>query len=594
MVSFVQQTEGVRPTDIGNQRIVQEDLSYINSIGKAVDTAIQGADIVGTAIGKQKAKDIVAEAQQTVDTEVKEAEELAKIQSLGDEAGPAEIARKTALLEKGVARGRISRENARLRVADLVSKGIEENPIFASKIRQSASNLLGFNPESEAVRQFFGAFQPASTATQMSADEKNAQFLSSNSGLSLTASRQLIAQGKEVALRKQIRQDQLELGDMTVDQYLAAESVDDDIEGTNAIFGDALALARQNKPINADTWSQLAAQRENAFVMQVLTAARSSGVNITSEQEAKVRENAKARYDRLVEQLGRFDETFLNKQNLERMVTAQKLFGAQAMPVFSTLVNSFGDRIGSQILDLYANAAGKPERLQAMLGANPALAPFVTMLQQDPAKFSERMNNSLLKLNNPDAEMTPEDTGFIDLFLNQTLRQANPEDRKSVIDMLVNKGMPTKAASVLANAGRTGAAPEEVNFMKGEWDLVQGVSPNAIIDKIKQGNRSLSDRGATVQLSQDGKHLLLMQGRDLSTGLPRQATGHPAYADIQKINTFLNAAEKGWGKDLGITDTSRLAQQFVNSINQGVTAPTVSNERREELRQEALRRLGRQ
>lgn len=599
MTTFVQQVEGARPVGIGDQRVLKQDQSHIASIGRAVDTAFQSFDEIGTAVGKQKAKDLVASAQAEVDAALAgEEEEL----TFGDDSALNEVASKAARYERGVSQGSISRETARLHVANAVTKGIEENPLFANKIRKAATNLLGFNPESEGVRQFFGAFQPAGTTSKLSAREKQAQFMADNSNgkLSLSASRHLIAQAEEVGLRKQLNQDRLALGDVSADQFLAESSIDDDIEGTQAIFGDALRLTNEGEEINADTWAQLAAKRENAFVAATLQQYRDSGIAISSAQEAKVRENAKGRYDRLSEQLSRFDQGFLNKQNLDRLVTAQKLFGAKAMPVFSTLVNSFGDRIGSQILDLYANAAGKPERLEAALGANPALVPFVTMLKQDPKGFTDRMNQSLLKLNGTSSDdLSPEDVGFIDLFLNTTVKKAAPKDRATVIEKLANMGVPTKAASVLAQSGRTAATPEEIAFMKREWELVNGTSPNTVANKIKQGNRTLTDRGARLELNPDGNNLVLYQGINPITQEPQQATGHPAWPEIQKINTFLNAARTGWGNDLKINNPQAIAKQFMDQINGSAAQPSLkdltkgmSPERIEELREIARRRAG--
>lgn len=600
MVSFVQQVEGVRDTGIGNQQIVQGDLSWTNTLARGVSNVIEGVDEFGTRLGEQKATDLVSKAQKQVDLEVKEAEELAKINALGDDAGAQDVARKAALLEKGVAQGRISRENARLRVADLVTKGIEESPFFADKIRRSASRLLGFDPQSEAVQQFFGAFEPAGARETVSATEKRAQFLSQNTGMSLASSRQLIAQQDMLDLQKKIRQDRLAIGDMTIDEALAQKSSEDDIEGINAIFGEAIALVNSGQNIDAQTWAQLATKYENAFVLATLDEFASSGIPMTSAQQSKVRETTKARYNRIGEQLQQFDQTLINKQNLDRLVTSQKLFGAQAMPVFSTLVNAFGERIGGQLIDLYANAAGKPERLEAALGANPALRPFINLLSQDPKGFTTRMNNSLLKLNDPAATIEAEDAAFIDVFLNNVVKTAKPEERESVITQLQNKNLNTKAASVLALAGRTGATPTEVKYMKENWDLVRGTTPSTIINKIREGNRTLTDRNARIEIAPDGKSLVLYQGVDLSTGQPRQATGHPAWSDVQKINTYINAASRGWGRDLGINDVQKLAKELQAEINspfetQGAdvqaTIKKLSPERLEELRAEAKRRL---
>ena len=606
MASFVQQTEGVAPSGIGNQQIVQKDSSYLSTAARAVDSVFQGINTVGEAVGNQRAAEITGEALAEVERERRESEEFTYIASLGDTANAQQVARKAALLEKGVAQGKITRENARLRVTDLVTKGIEESPLFASQIRKSAERLLGFSLESEATRQFFGSFEPTGAGeTTKSATEKRAEFLSQNTDLSLPAARQLIAQQDMLELQKTIRADKLAVGDMTADQALAERATEDDIEGTNAIFGEAVALKRQNKEINADTWAQLATKYENAFVMSTLEEYRAAGIPISSDQQAKVRANAKERYTRLTEQISKFDTGFLNKQNLERLVTAQKLFGAQAMPTFSLLVNSFGERIGSQVLDMYANAGGKPERLEAALGANPALVPFIEMLRQDPKKFTERMNDSLLKLSNSNVgDIDAVDAGFLDIFLNSVVKDAKPEDRESIVEKLSNKNLNTKAVSVLANAGRGGATKQEIKYMVDQWNLVQGVSPNLVAGAILEGNKTLTDRGARVELSADGKNLVLRQGINPITQQPQQATGHPAWSEVQKINNFLNASKKGWANDLGITDTAKAAKQFADQINGLVTkSPTVdfsakfqsmSAEDKEKRRQELLKKRGNQ
>lgn len=592
MTSFVQQTEGVQPTGIGNQQIVQRDNSHINTLAKAVDSTFQAADAIGTVVGKQKAVDIVSEAQQQVDTEQKEAEEFAQLEALGDDASANDIARKTALLEKGVAQGRISRENARLRVADLVTKGIEENPIFASKIRDSASRLLGFNPESEAVRQFFGAFEPAGSGAKPNATEQRAQFLSENTDLSLTSARQLIAQQDMIDLQKNIRQDRLSIGDMTADQALAERSAADSLEGVNNLFGDALALKRDGQEINVDTWRQLATKHENAFVNATLQEYRESRIPVTSEVEAKVRANAKQRYDALVEDIGEFDTGFLTKQNLDRLVTAQKMFGAQAMPTFSLLTNAYGDRTAASLIDLYANAAGNPARLQAILGANPAMSRFVDILNSDPAEFNRMLNNSVLKLADPSSTITENDIPLIDFFADQVLKTANPEERESAIQLLIDKGMPAKATSILGTQGASTATPREKAIMKGEWDLAQGVLPEQIADEINFGNNSdvLTNQGVSIDVTPQGT-LTLNKSKPDGSPDPQRFL-HPAWNSVQKLNVFLNSADRGWGKDLGIASKIKTAESLRTMIERGTETGEQFSERvMEETADKAKRRV---
>ena len=181
-VSFVQQTEGVRPTSIGNQQVVQKDLSYLDSAASAIDTTLQGVDIVRTAKGEGIAKEAIAEAQGGVDKLQAESEEITELEDLGAKLTVDEVARKSALLKKGVARGKITREAAELMVSNEVSKAIQSNGLIASKVREAASGMLGFNPESRAVQQFFGAFEPAGTKTKISKFEQEVQQVAAATG----------------------------------------------------------------------------------------------------------------------------------------------------------------------------------------------------------------------------------------------------------------------------------------------------------------------------------------------------------------------------------------------------------------------------
>lgn len=585
MVSFVQQVEGIQDTGIGNQQVVRRDNSYINTLSGAIQDGIRGIDAGLDAFARVEGRDLVRDAQQQVEQERTEDEELQILSALGDSAIENDVARETARLEKGVSQGRITRDNARLRVADLVTRRIEESPIMASRIRESASRLLGFDITSEASRQFFGSFQPAgSGGEQVSAFERRARFISDNRGIGIQQARELVALNEETTLRKSIAENNLSVGAIANDRFIAELDSVDQLEGVQSVLTNMLDIVNAGGKVDSDAINRSILQQEQAYINALETSARAAGRPLTTDQLATARELAKNRYEALREQLNSFDSLTLDKKQLERFVTAQKLFGTKAFPSLSFITNNFGERLSSSLFDLFAETSGNPQRLQAILDSSPALRRFIPILSTDPDQFNKTLYGSLEKLVDPDSELTGEDAALTDFFISQIGKNMPPTEHESLIEKLSSKGMGTKAVSSLTSRGRSVATPREVKFMQREWDLAQQTLPDEINTLIEQGNESLirSNQGVTINVTEDGLLTLDKFKEDGVTPDPQRFL-HPAYNSIQKINQFLKSTDKGWANDLGINNRVQTANNIKASIQVGA-------ERMAELRAEAERR----
>ena len=358
----------------------------------------------------------------------------------------------------------------------------------------------------------------------------------------------------------------------------------DQTEGVQAVFASLLDSQREGIAIDSNVINQSIIQQEQAYINAVETEARSSGRPLTTDQLATLRTTAANRYDAIRQQLESFDTGELNKKTLERLVTTQKLFGAEALPTFSFLTNAFGERTASSLLDLYANVAGNPERLRAVLDSNPSLKPFIGILETDPDTFSRMVNASVTKLDDPDATLNAEDVALTDFFINQVGKNMPPTEHESLIEKLSSKGMPSKAVSSLSSRGHAIATPREEKFMQSQWDLAQQILPDQINTLIEQGNESpiLTDQGVSVAVTDEGLLTLEKFKADGVTPDPQRFL-HPAFNDIQKINQFLKSTDKGWGDSLGITDRTQTANNIKALID-------VGRERMLELRAEAERR----
>lgn len=593
MTSFVQQVEGPQAASIGNQQIVQKDSSHINTLARGINSGIQAIDTIAGAVGEVKARDLVSKAQQQLDTEVNASDQAVRdaeiaLNTLSDDAAADEIQRKTASYERAIAQGKITRENARLRVADLVTKGIEESPFIADKIRRSASRLLGFDPTAEATQQFFGGFQPkGSGQSRTSAFETKAQFLAANTNMNIQQAREKIAIDEELALRKSTAQSRVELGAIANDQFIAERDSIDQIEGVGSVLGGLLQLQREGQTIDSNAINQQILVQEQAYIAAVETEAREAGRPLTTDQLSKLRSTAADRYDALRGQLESFDTLVTDKKFLERVVTANKIFGTKAMPNFAFLVDFAGERTASSLIDLYANVAGNPERLRAVLDSNPAMRRFIPILEANPDEFSRMLNNTVTKLADPAAVMDEEDAALTDFFLGQVGNNLPPTEHETVVEMLASKGAGAKAISSISSRGRNIATPREVEYTKGEWELAQDILPDEIRAAIDAGNQAVarSNQGVSISVNEAG---LLSLDKFKPDGSPDpQRFLHPAYNSVQKINQFLKMSDKGWGKDLGIKDKTAVA----NQIRRQIESPAITEDRMDELRQEAMRRL---
>lgn len=564
MTTFSQDTQGPANTGIGDQRQITRDNSYVETTKTAVASGLNTAKEVHGAVGHVKGVDAVVQAQKTVDQEAADSEEYMRIEALGDTASIADVARQSELLTKNVARGRMTRENARLRVADLVSKSIEESPIFASEIRQSAGNLLGFDPKSEAARQFFGAYKPAGT-DKLSALDKKANFISESTGQPVKTVRKALAESMMAESRLSTLKDQLALEDIEVDDYIAESTAITYKSSMNDLYGSLSMKIKEQGSVDLLTWNKEVADAKKGYIsasLVELSALGYSGRTVLS----KLNEQANLIYDPILETTESYDTNKVTARYLERKVQMAQIFASEANPVMFTIKHGYGERMASQVFDLLASSEGNESRLN-LLKKTSGIGQFVNLAQMSREQFAKFSGNVMAKLGSPEGRskgFTEEEAAVIDGVLGSMLPTMDGEDRSTVQTLLDDAGMPNKARSVIIGENkilvdRSKATPDTVRYVKHDYELIKNNNP-------KQIAAILGTSPAFVSVGKDGT--IVLDSGKMGSGqggrnVPVRPQTSDAYDKVQQINAYLRS--DSWGKELGINKTTA-ASSFVAEI----------------------------
>jgi len=567
MATFQTRSDEVQQTGIGNQQIIQKQVASFSGVANALGNAVSvGADAVADEVAQSRAKDVVTAAQKGIDTLEAERKErlIAAEEALADKT-ISDVARTSALVARRMNSGKMTRDAARLEVSKSVVAAIEEQPFLTQRIRKAAGALLGFDPQSEGLKQFFSGFETRESlavGTKKTKRQQTSEFLQQNLNLSAKSVDTLMAQAEFSGLQKEARGNALAIGNMQVEEALSEASINDSLGGMNDMLATAIQASNKGEEVNENFWKTQIDTQRAAFVSSFTQELKDSGIVPTPGVLAKVNETARVRYDDMREMIKGFDSSFLRQKNLDRLVTLQKSFAAEAMPTFTFLNNVYGERTAGRIIDLMEQAGGSAAQLRTLLSISPGMKPLASLLEQDPKGFNKRMAETLKRLSSPTQAMSLEDGPMLDAILSSVVKDAPPEERESVIEMLDNKGLPNKATSLLLKAGAGSRTPKENKRMRREWDLMQTTTVQSIVNLITDSDRGIYDRVDGVSLNKDGLTLTLGD-RELLT--------HPAFSDIEKINKFLTGAGKtGWGTVLGIKDTLTTARALADTINKEV------------------------
>jgi len=578
--TFVQKVEGQGQTSIGNQQTVTRDRSYINTAVNAVDSVLTGVDIGRTAVGKSIAKDAVQQAQLEIDSTLRDQEDLAALQTIGDDPSVSELARKAALVAKGVEKGTMNRGAAELLMANEVKSRIQSNPLFADKIREAATNILGFNPESRAVRQFFGAIDPAGTTTKTTKFDRDIANLVKFGGHTPSSAAKQLTREMDLASKGNIADLELQAGVRDANTWLGTKIAHNSPQATDRFLTGLRTLEANGEDIDAAEMKRLINEDKLATKNALLTGLTAANKTITPEITANIDAQLESQYANYTTIAEGADSLKKATRDLDMFKTMQEIAGVEALPRLTAMNNILGERLTERYMEIIQLAGGNEQELENLFKNAPALREVHRAFSGDLEGFPKLIDGVMQKLQsgtvtNPDGtpNVTEEEVKVLD-GLQNTLggKDAPPEQRSALAGLLADVS-PPRASQVILGSRAGLATAKDKAFVKNRWNTLSGAAAHSLIKEISE------DSNKSLELTMTPNGLSLTRRALGPAGVVRIGVADTqAGKAILELNKYLQATSRGWGPELGITDPFKTGSDIVSRVNTALDTAAQSRE----------------
>lgn len=586
---------------IGQQRVVQEQGPTIGSIASnAVQQGANTVDMVGDIYAKNEAQALVENTIEEVDAAVAAAERGAKENTFSKKA-PQELAVNNdewLMIQNAVASGAMTQEKARLIASSRLRTRIAEQPLFADKLRQAASGVLGFNIESEAARQYFAALPTEAAArggsgrqTYQQKIDEQATAIANTIGVDFETARRTLVTADFAEQQKSALASQLQMGAISAQKYTSDMEVEDQKTAFATLMGEVRAFEAENgKPIDNLAFGRILDERKQVYIEQFNKGWTDANGTLNSPEYTRALTSINQRYDQYKEYIDSVGVDNITAVELERTERARQALGDQFFGPMKFVRENFGDRVMSDMVNL---ASLSDAQRDLVLSRSPQLQQAWQFLNGDPQRFTQTMSSAAQKMLSGQ-ELTEVESNFADYVVKEITTTGSDESKDALVDGLFRSGLPWKGlSSISANSPRLETA-ERKQYFKTMFE--QDLEPT-----LKQFAAEMTASPAfRWEVGSDGK--LMVINDNPAGGLPAVAPGglitNPAeqQRDIvafnrakqvaDKINLFAEGLNNGWSRELNTS-----LGEYINLVNTSVSeAETVVQNLRAE--QEGNRFLG--
>jgi len=551
MATPITSTQGVQGGGIGSQSIVSAPTPSFSSAVRSVGADLGAIKSLTEDSVRREGEEVAAGAVKDVETalgSLQEAEaerdagpfreqDIAALESPGKDAlGEADF----ELLRKGVNSGKISKETAHLFAANQVTKRVQEQPIFAERIREAASRVIGFDPKSLQVQTALGLL--GSTAekgnTALTFGEKKlqeAQFQASVRGTTVEQELTKISDSIEAGRAAQTAQDDYNLGAITLEENLGKQVNKISTDVLDSIQAQLQVSVESGIPVDA---TAIAGSIEAAKLQSAneLRAAAGNKANSSATLEA-IKQS-----DKIYDSWKNYSEIVgvdnLTQVKLDRAKRFQDLHGVETFGQFRVLREQFGDRAVDRLMDLALTYNDKPELFQQRLNLFPKSKEILELFNGDAKAYTQAKWQTMTAM----SEGKP---------LTAIQQQLVPD----VIDEVTK----------LPNGNRDGDSTESiVKGLGGNGDAMTS-SMIAKVPVIDAGNASKTElkraynedrqpyiRAAAAWIGNDKNRGFTFDNKGnlvlTFDGSPSPSQG--AFDVQERVNIFNNALDRGWGSTL--------------------------------------------
>lgn len=573
MPQFIQSSSlsPIQGTAGQQQVIVQQGPTLGESISTVVQNTGNLVDTAGDIYASNRAQGLVEETIEQVDS-ARAAAERNLEQGIGfaeERPEGLQVSQdEWSTIQAAVANGSMTRERARLLASSRLRTRIAEQPLFADKLRKAASNVIGFNIESEGAQQYFASLptqaqlSASSRQTELQKIEDEARALSATGETTFELARHRLVALRNAELNKSLIENSVAINGMSANEATSKFIVEDSNTAFDLVMGDVLAARRDNVPVdNVLIGNSIQTIKTGAVTRWTNMYAAAGGV-VGSEDYNRQRSAVERTYDDLNAYVERIGVDNLTKQQLERDSRNRQLFGNQYFGKYITVSEVFGDETAKTLFNRLSRIENDSQR-ELILRREPLLKSLWDFLEADKEQFAasmERIGQSLFdpSVNLNETESAARDTVAKDLYDNAT----DASVQEDIVQGLAASNGEFKALSLMTADSPRRTSDENKTYATR---LYQDRLPDKVteLSAMVERNPNLSlniaeDGTVSVTLSQDVQLAEEERAFGVASEQLRRARSGQNVEQLEQanliasqINLYQQAHSNGWSTVLG-------------------------------------------
>lgn len=556
MVQLIQSNQLSQiPGSAGQQQVIQDQSPTLgDAISNTIGRAQQVYDTAGDIYAQNKSRSIAKEELENIDKAVSIAEKSAREDEF---VAPEELPVSDAefkVIEGAVRSGAMSREKARLLASSRLRTRISEEPFFANKLRQAASQVVGFNIESEQARQYFASFQ---TEAQLAQGGKNKYLSDINDravaysqylGTDFEETRAQLLKADRIEQQKDMLENMKEMGQISANEWANERTKMDNAQAFEFVLTELKTLQNEGESVDNVVVNSTLETRKQMHLTELRNGYEG---DINSAEFKSIVDSVNARYEGykgLIEDIG-VDK--LNKVRIDRAAQLRTLRGDEMFADIKLIREAAGEGGVQAYFETMSGNLNATQRDQLFRNF-PLLKRIDSLVNSTDEELQKRLATTTTKVLT-DGDLNDDDREVIDPVVKNIYDQGEEETQTKLIEKLQKDGMKYKGLSLVVNKNPRDASVDNVKYGKMMYEeelpsLTAKVgslfAQSEDLDLVKKDNgeflaviRSSTRQGPGAR-----------QLRDID--MERHAQAQEL---VEKINVYKRAIDKGWGNTFGTT-----------------------------------------
>lgn len=594
MARLTQEAPQVSSVGIGNQQVVQNTSPTMGDIfAQGIKGTENMVNVAASMYAENQAESIVNASIEDIEAaqgavqdwmEVPESFRAAEVNREGLNVDDSEF----KLIEAAVRSGGMTRDRARLIASSRLKARIAEAPFAAEQLRQAASNIVGFNIQSEPARQYFAAFPERGSSSSQTALQKlqdEAQAISTLTGAPIDYVMGQMGQRELAKLNQEATNELAQLGLITSAEAASRFHQDDAKSAIGDIFVEIARAREAGETIDNVLVGNAIRMRKELSLRNFDAAYTAAGGIIGSEDYQRQRKTFDDRYNGfndMIEAVG-FDN--LTQIGLDRV---NRWIEGEAQENFSDLMilsRGAGQQVAADLVALKTNT--NPTQLQSLIQRNPVLGRAFEFMDSDYDVFRQKMNSVSTQVFTG-GDVAPEDELLADGIRAQEFATGSEEGRQHIFKLLADEGREIKALSLSTTRRAAAASEDERNLYKLEYENnvpayltnIGTILARANAEAAPRLDRSTfrfdSQRRAaeangvySIRQSPNGRLVVDVNAPNFVD----PSTTEEIKLQVERLNMFTRSMDKGWGS---VVNTNK--QEWLTRVNTDIEAARSSAE----------------